>query len=85
MEGRELAWATGDLGGLPRLLFLSPLSVLSQRIIEETPTSNLETEEQLSPTLQPSEYPKPEKVLRSLLVGLLIWGFVVLIISFVTA
>ncbi|GAB5581813.1 izumo sperm-egg fusion protein 1-like isoform X1 [Prionailurus iriomotensis] len=59
--------------------------VLPQRIIEETPTSNFETEEQLSPTLQPSEYPKPEKVLRSVLVGLLIWGFVVLIISFVTA
>ncbi|XP_049476787.1 izumo sperm-egg fusion protein 1-like isoform X4 [Panthera uncia] len=59
--------------------------VLPQRIIEETPTSNFETEEQLSPTLQPSEYPKPEKVLRSLLVGLLIWGFVVLMIGFVTA
>ncbi|XP_040313558.1 izumo sperm-egg fusion protein 1 isoform X10 [Herpailurus yagouaroundi] len=59
--------------------------VLPQRIIEETPTSNFETGEQLSPTLQPSEYPKPEKVLRSVLGGLLIWGFVVLIISFVTA
>ncbi|XP_025770097.1 izumo sperm-egg fusion protein 1-like [Puma concolor] len=75
----------GTVRSLPATVIHFKVTVLPQRIIEETPTSNFETEEQLSPTLQPSEYPKPEKVLRSVLVGLLIWGFVVLIISFVTA
>ncbi|XP_058564138.1 izumo sperm-egg fusion protein 1-like isoform X6 [Neofelis nebulosa] len=75
----------GTVRSLPATVIHFEVTVLPQRIIEETPTSNFETEEQLSPTLQPSEYPKPEKVLRSLLVGLLIWGFVVLMISFVTA
>nr|XP_060507648.1 izumo sperm-egg fusion protein 1 isoform X6 [Panthera onca] len=75
----------GTVRSLPATVIHFEVTVLPQRIIEETPTSNFETEEQLSPTLQPSEYPKPEKVLRSLLVGLLIWGFVVLMIGFVTA
>ncbi|XP_006941090.3 izumo sperm-egg fusion protein 1-like isoform X2 [Felis catus] len=75
----------GTVRSLPATVIHFKVTVLPQRIIEETPTSNFETEEQLSPTLPPSEHPKPEKVLRSLLVGLLIWGFVVLIISFVTA
>ncbi|XP_040313553.1 izumo sperm-egg fusion protein 1 isoform X6 [Herpailurus yagouaroundi] len=75
----------GTVRSLPATVIHFQVTVLPQRIIEETPTSNFETGEQLSPTLQPSEYPKPEKVLRSVLGGLLIWGFVVLIISFVTA
>ncbi|XP_040313554.1 izumo sperm-egg fusion protein 1 isoform X7 [Herpailurus yagouaroundi] len=61
----------GTVRSLPATVIHFQVTVLPQRIIEETPTSNFETGEQLSPTLQPSEYPKPEKVLRSVLRTLL--------------
>ncbi|XP_065754755.1 izumo sperm-egg fusion protein 1 isoform X3 [Phocoena phocoena] len=70
-------------------------AVLPKRIVEEIPSPNTETKDevalgevtldrpQTATTLQ-SQSPKPEKVLRSRLVGLLIWGFVVLIASVAT-
>ena len=93
--GESLPWPWQDLRALPGLLLNPVLSVLPKRIVEEIPSPNTETKDevalgevtldrpQTATTLQ-SQSPKPEKVLRSRLVGLLIWGFVVLIASVAT-
>lgn len=76
-------------------LFLPPpLSVLPKRIVEETSSSNTPNQAGVAPdgitqgppksstTLQSlSQSPKVETVLRRLLVGLLSWGFMVLLAS----
>uniref|UniRef100_A0A673VGM3 Immunoglobulin domain-containing protein n=1 Tax=Suricata suricatta TaxID=37032 RepID=A0A673VGM3_SURSU len=75
----------GTVRSGPATIIHFQVTVLPQRIIEEIPSSNFETEEQLSPSPLPSEYPQPENLLRGRLVGLLIWGCVFLIICIVTA
>ncbi|XP_067576960.1 izumo sperm-egg fusion protein 1 isoform X4 [Pseudorca crassidens] len=85
----------GSVQSSPATIIYFHVTVLPKRIVEEIPSPNTETEDEVAPgevtldgpqtatTLQ-SQSPKPEKVLRSRLVGLLIWGFVVLIASVAT-
>ncbi|XP_077603644.1 izumo sperm-egg fusion protein 1-like isoform X3 [Crocuta crocuta] len=75
----------GTVQSGPATIIHFQVTVLPQRIIEEIPSSNFATEEQLSPTPPPPEYPQPENLLRGRLVALLIWGCVFLIICVVTA
>lgn len=100
------------LGACSGRLFLSPLSVLPQRIFGEitsesstfvtqpsttetqsptvrtqSPAIGSEAEEiwgDLSPTLRPSECSNPKNVQTVLLIGLLLWSFLLLILGFVT-
>ncbi|XP_007168307.1 izumo sperm-egg fusion protein 1 isoform X3 [Balaenoptera acutorostrata] len=86
----------GSVQSSPATIIYFHVTVLPKRIVEEIPSPNTETEDEVAPgevtldrpqtatTLQ-SQSPKPEKVLRSRLVGPLIWGFVVLIASVATA
>ncbi|XP_059987799.1 izumo sperm-egg fusion protein 1 isoform X1 [Lagenorhynchus albirostris] len=85
----------GSVQSSPATIIYFRVTVLPKRIVEEIPSPNTETEDEVAPgevtldrprtatTLQ-SQSPKPEKVLRSRLAGLLIWGFVVLIASVAT-
>ncbi|XP_032469633.1 izumo sperm-egg fusion protein 1 isoform X7 [Phocoena sinus] len=85
----------GSVQSSPATIIYFHVTVLPKRIVEEIPSPNTETKDevalgevtldrpQTATTLQ-SQSPKPEKVLRSRLVGLLIWGFVVLIASVAT-
>ncbi|XP_039103635.1 izumo sperm-egg fusion protein 1-like isoform X1 [Hyaena hyaena] len=75
----------GTVQSGPATIIHFQVTVLPQRIIEEIPSSNFATEEQLSPTPLPPEYPQPENLLRGRLVALLIWGCGFLIICVVTA
>lgn len=61
----------GTVHSGPATIIHFQVTVLPQRIIEEAPSSDFETEEQPSQTLPPSEYPKPERVLRGRLRTLL--------------
>ncbi|XP_061028763.1 izumo sperm-egg fusion protein 1 [Eubalaena glacialis] len=86
----------GSVQSSPATIIYFHVTVLPKRIVEEIPSPNTETKDEVAPgevtldrpqtatTLQ-SQSPKPEKVLRSRLVGLLTWGFVVLIASVATA
>lgn len=93
-----LPWPWRDLRALPGLL--PSLSVLPQRAGgagRSSPTTTTATTEYefstewdlslLFPTAlaNPSECPKSEDVLRGRLIGLLLWGLLVLLIAFVTA
>ncbi|XP_066876281.1 izumo sperm-egg fusion protein 1 isoform X8 [Kogia breviceps] len=85
----------GSVQPSPATIIYFHVTVLPKRIVEEIPSPNTETTDDVAPgevtlngpqtatTLQ-SQSPKPEKVLRSRLVGLLIWGFVLLIASVAT-
>lgn len=83
-----------DLRALPGRL-PSLLSVLPERIREELPSGQAGESagpgDSISlprpPAGQPTstQCPKSENMLRGRLIGLLIWGFVVLIIGFATA
>ncbi|NIG58186.1 izumo sperm-egg fusion protein 1 [Pontoporia blainvillei] len=85
----------GSVQSSPATIIYFHVTVLPKRIVEEIPSPNTETKDEVAPgevpldrpqtatTLQ-SQSPKPEKVLRRRLVGLLIWGFVVLIASVAT-
>ncbi|XP_029780310.1 izumo sperm-egg fusion protein 1-like isoform X2 [Suricata suricatta] len=61
----------GTVRSGPATIIHFQVTVLPQRIIEEIPSSNFETEEQLSPSPLPSEYPQPENLLRGRLRTLL--------------
>ncbi|XP_072822814.1 izumo sperm-egg fusion protein 1 isoform X5 [Vicugna pacos] len=86
----------GSVKSSPATIIHFRVTVLPKRIVEEIPSPNTETQDEMAPgevtlgrpqpstTLQ-SQSSKPENVLRSRLVGLLIWGFVVLIAGVVTA
>ncbi|XP_073742666.1 izumo sperm-egg fusion protein 1 isoform X2 [Callorhinus ursinus] len=75
---------------IPATIILYEVKVLPGRISEELP-SNIsqggEAPGQGNSSIQPTPTPCPksENVLRGRLIGLLIWGFVVLIIGFTTA
>ncbi|XP_027474791.1 izumo sperm-egg fusion protein 1 isoform X1 [Zalophus californianus] len=75
---------------IPATIILYEVKVLPRRISEELP-SNIsqggEAPGQGNSSIQPTPTPCPksENVLRGRLIGLLIWGFVVLIIGFTTA
>lgn len=91
--------ALADLHAFPGLFFPPSLSVLPKRIVEEVPSSNIPTQEEVDPgevtwsptkpstTLQSpsSQSQMAENILRGRLVGLLIWSFVVLIAGIATA
>ncbi|XP_059940362.1 izumo sperm-egg fusion protein 1 isoform X2 [Mesoplodon densirostris] len=86
----------GSVQSSPATIMYFHVTVLPKRIVEEIPSPNTETKDEVAPgevtldrpqtatTLQ-SQSPKPEKVLGSRLVGLLIWLFVVLIASVATS
>ncbi|XP_021536915.1 izumo sperm-egg fusion protein 1 [Neomonachus schauinslandi] len=75
---------------IPATIIFYQVKVLPGRISEELP-SNIsqggQAPGQGDSTIQPTptQCPKSENVLRGRLIGLLIWGFVVLIIGFTTA
>ena len=73
------------LGACSGRLFLSPLSVLPKRVIEEIPKSKPGTQYQRFRSLKPSECPNPKDALRGFLLEMLIWGFVFLILGFATS
>ncbi|XP_024624027.1 izumo sperm-egg fusion protein 1 isoform X4 [Neophocaena asiaeorientalis asiaeorientalis] len=85
----------GSVQSSPATIIYFHVTVLPKRIVEEIPSPNTETKDEVAlgevtldrpqtATTLKSQSPKPEKVLRSRLVGLLIWGFVVLIASVAT-
>lgn len=85
----------GTVKSSPATVIHFHVKVLPKRIMEETQSSNITTQSQVAPeeltrgpTKSPTTPPSPslqsptvEKTMRSLLVGLLTWGFVVLIAS----
>lgn len=83
----------GTVRSTPATTIVYHVKVLPRRLSEELPSSQggetpgLGDSGGRPPTSQPTQTQclKPENVLRGLLIGLLIWGFVVLIIGFATA
>ncbi|XP_057568690.1 izumo sperm-egg fusion protein 1 isoform X1 [Hippopotamus amphibius kiboko] len=86
----------GSVKSSPATIIYFHVRVLPKRIVEEIPSPNTETQNEVAPgevtldrpqtaTTVQSQSPKPEKVLRSRLLGLLIGGFAALIAGVVTA
>lgn len=95
-RGENLPWSWQDLSALPGSLLTPPLSVLPKRIQEEIPSPNTETQDETAlgevaldrphtTTDFEPQTPKPEQLLRRRLLGVLIWGLVVLTVGVLTA
>lgn len=96
--GEGVAWRWRDLPAFPGLFIPPPLSVLPKRIVEEIPSSDIPNNGEVAPdevnwghtpsttTFQsPSpQSPTTENILKGRLVGMMIWGFVVLLAGIAT-